>query len=57
MSDKEYIELSRKLDYGLQLAGRRMLEEKALRGEDVIVCDADNNIQRIPARQAITVFA
>jgi hypothetical protein len=56
MSDKEYLELTRKLDYGLQLAERRMLEEKALHNQDVIVCDAYNNIQRIPARQVLASF-
>ena len=56
MSDKEYCEFTKKLDYGLQLAERRMLEEKALHGQDVIVCDAYNNIQRIPARQVLASF-
>lgn len=56
MSDKEYLEFTRKLDYGLKLAERRMLEEKALRGQDVIVCDAHNNIQRIPASQVLASF-
>jgi len=53
MSDKDYKELSRKLDEGLLLAEKRMLQEKALRGECVIVCDKDNNIQHIPAQQVI----
>ena len=51
MSDKEYKDLSRKIDKGLELAEKRMLHEKALRGESVVVCDKDNNIQRIPAQQ------
>ncbi len=46
-----------KLDYGLRLAEQRMLEEKALRGQDLIVCDANNNIQRIPARQIVEAYA
>lgn len=33
MSNKEVREFSEKLKNGLQLAERRMLEEKALRGE------------------------
>lgn len=53
MSDKEYKDLSRKIDEGLELAEKRMLHEKALRGESVVVCDKDNNIQRIPAQQVI----
>ena len=50
MSDKEF---SEKLKYGLELAEKRMLQEKALRNEDVIVCDADNIIRRIPAKEVI----
>lgn len=53
MSDKEYKDLSNRIDEGLQLAEKRMLQEKALRGECVVVCDKDNNIQRIPAQQII----
>lgn len=54
MSDNDYLELSKKLDEGLLLAEKKMLEEKALRGQDVVVCDANNNIQRIPAKQIIS---
>ena len=50
MTNKEF---SEKLKAGIELAGKRMLQEKAMRGEDIIVCDADNNIQRIPASQVI----
>ena len=53
MSDKEYKELSRKIDKGLELAEKRMLQEKALRGENVVVCDKNNNIRLIPAQQVI----
>ena len=53
MSDKEIAEFGEKLKYGLDLAERRMLEEKALHGQDIVVCDPDGNIQRIPAQQAI----
>lgn len=56
MSNKEIRELSDKIRYGLQLAERRMLEEKALHGQDVIVCDAYNNIQRKPASQVLASF-
>ena len=53
MSDKEYKDLSRKIDKGLELAEKRMLQEKALRDESVVVCDKNNNIRRIPAQQVI----
>ena len=50
---KEYKDLFKKIDKGLALAEKRMLHEKALRDECVVVCDKDNNIQRIPAKQVI----
>lgn len=53
MSDKEYKELSKRIDNGLLLAEKRMLQEKALRGESVVVCDRDNKIHRISAQQVI----
>ena len=53
MSDKEAREFTETLQRGLELAEKRMLQEKALRGEDVIVCDADDNIRRIPAKEVI----
>ena len=54
MSDKDYIEFSKKLDEGLLLAEKRMLQEKALHDESVVVCDNDNKIKRIPAKQIIS---
>ena len=57
MTDKDIMEFSQKLQQGLDLAERRMLEEKALRGQDIIVCNDDGIIQRIPARNAIEALA
>lgn len=57
MSEKEFWELQDKIDQGLQLAERRMLEEKALHGEDVIVCKDGETIQRIPAKEALAALA
>ena len=54
MSNKEIAEFGEKLQYGLDLAERRMLEEKALHGQDIVVCDENGNIQRIPAKQALS---
>lgn len=54
MSDKEYIDFSNKLDEGLKLAEKRMLEEKALRGEDIIVSSDGKNIEHIPAQQILS---
>ncbi len=50
MSNKEF---SEKLKAGIELAGKRMLQEKALRGEDIIVSHDGKTIQRIPASQVI----
>ena len=53
MSDKEVKEFSEKLKRGLELTEKRMLQEKALRGQDVIVCGDDHIIRRIPAKEVI----
>jgi hypothetical protein len=51
MSNKEVKDFTLKLEEGLQIAEKRMLEEKALRGEDLIVSSDGKTIERIPARQ------
>ena len=53
MSNKEIKEFSEKLKYGLELAERRMLEEKALRGEDVIVSSDGKHFEQISAQQIL----
>ncbi len=53
MSNSEIKEFTTKLQKGLLLAEKRMLQEKALRGESVVICDSENNIKRIPAKQVI----
>ena len=53
MSDKEAKIFSEKLKQGLELAEKRMLEEKARRGEDIIVSSDGMTIKRIPAQQVI----
>lgn len=53
MSNDERKELSRKLHYGLALAERRMLEEKALRNENVILGTSNGEIKAIPARRLL----
>lgn len=49
MSNKEIKEFSEKLK-GLEIAERRMLEEKALRNEDIVVSSDGKEIRYIPAR-------
>ncbi len=56
MSDKEYQDLNRKLDEGLQLAHQRMLEEKALRGESVVVANSEGKIEYISAREVLATY-
>ena len=53
MSDKDILDFTEKLQHGIELAERRMLEEKALHGQDIVVCSADGAIKRVPARKAI----
>lgn len=49
MSEREYKDLSRKINEGLEIAEREMLEEKARRGENVIVSDSNGVIRSVPA--------
>ena len=56
MSDNDIQEFEEKLNYGLDLAERRMLEEKALRGQDIVVCHKYGSIHYIPAKEAIKVL-
>lgn len=53
MSDKEIKEFINKLDAGLKLAEERMLKEKSLKGENVVVYTEGKGIQHIPASQII----
>lgn len=53
MSDKEILDFAEKMNHGLELAERRMLEEKALHGQDIVVCSKDGKISYTPADRAI----
>lgn len=53
MSEKEVKELMNLIDAGLKLAEERMLQEKSLRGEDVVIYTEDKGIEHIPASQII----
>ncbi len=53
MSDKEVKEFMNLLDAGLKLAEERMLQEKSLRGENVVIYTEEKGIQHIPASQII----
>ena len=53
MSNKEVRDFSEKLKQGLELAEQRMLQEKALHGEDLIVSSDGITFQRIFAKELI----
>lgn len=53
MSDKEVKEFMNLLDAGLKLAEERMLQEKSLRGENIVIYTEEKGIQHIPASQII----
>ena len=53
MSEKEVKELMNLIDAGLKLAEERMLQEKSLRGEDVVIYTEGKGIEHIPASQII----
>jgi hypothetical protein len=53
MSNKEVKSFTRKLETGLRLAEKRMLEEKALRNETIVVSSAEGGFQYIPAKEAL----
>lgn len=54
MSEKEFMEMESRIDEGLALANRRMLEEKALRGETIVVYDREAGATvRIKAKDVI----
>lgn len=42
-----------RVNFGLELSYRRMLREKALHDEDVILSNDQNEIIRIPAKQIL----
>ncbi|MBP5340530.1 MAG: hypothetical protein J6Z14_14715 [Prevotella sp.] len=56
MSNKEIKAFTQKLEAGLKLAEKRMLEEKALRNETVVVSTGGGEIQYIPAKEVLAKF-
>jgi hypothetical protein len=56
MSDKEIKDLTAKLDKGLELAYRRMLEEKALHNETIVVSNSEGKIEYIPAKEILASY-
>ena len=56
MSDKEVKEFMDKLDAGLKLAEQRMLKEKSLRGEPLIIYTEENGIQHVSPQQFLNIL-
>ena len=54
MTEREIMEFQDKIDRGLRLAEERMLREKALHDECVVVQTMDGVIRRIPAKQVLS---
>lgn len=54
MNEEQYLSsMGQKLEQGIFLARKRMLHEKALRNQDVIIADSNGNILRVPAKEII----
>lgn len=53
MSNKEVRSFTQKLETGLRLAEKRMLEEKALRDETIVVPGSEGEFQYIPAKEVL----
>ncbi|EEX54215.1 hypothetical protein HMPREF6745_0310 [Prevotella sp. oral taxon 472 str. F0295] len=49
-NEKQYSEFARKVLKGMQIAHEKMLNEKALRGESIVVADDEGNIKHVPAK-------
>lgn len=56
MSNKERHAFTQKLEAGLRIAERRMLEEKAMRGETVVVANHDGGIEYLSAREVLACY-
>ena len=56
MSNREVKNFTRKLETGLRLAEKRMLEEKALHDETIVVSDPNGGFEYIPAKEVLATF-
>ncbi len=56
MSNKEVQDFTRKLEAGLQLAEKRMLEEKALHDETIVVSNEAGKIEYLSAREVLATY-
>ena len=55
MENKErYSEFARKVIQGVKIAHQKMIHEKVLKGENIVIADADGQITTISARELTT---
>lgn len=55
-SDLNKLDIGERLEQGIRLARKRMLQEKALRNQDVIVGDGNGGIVRIHAKDIVADY-
>jgi hypothetical protein len=53
MSELEQIEFSKQLDYGLKMAYEKMLREKAMLGQTIIISDGLGNPVEVSAKERL----
>ena len=52
MENKErYSEFARKVIQGVEMAHQKMIHEKVLKGENIVIADADGQITTVPAQE------
>ena len=55
MENKErYSEFARKVIQGVEMAHQKMIPEQVLKGENIVIADADGQITTISARELTT---
>ena len=54
--NKEIKDFTSKLEAGLQIAEKRMLEEKALRNETIVVSNAEGKIEYLSAKDVLATY-
>lgn len=57
MTEEQQVEeMAKKLEHGIMLARKRMLHEKALHNQEVILGDSDGRIYSVPAKEIIANY-
>ena len=50
---EQYSEFARKVIHGVKIAQKKMVHEKALKGESIVIADTNSKITIVPAREII----